>query len=66
VNTSTVKPISPEDRKLWERQNLADLLYWADISFTKKIEMLEGMEEVAKAFHGGKLPPKPSERLKAK
>ena len=52
----TVRPISPEDRKLWERQNLADLLYWADLPFTKKIEMIEDLEEVARSIHGGKLP----------
>ena len=51
-----VKPVSAEDRKLWERQNIADLLYWADLPLTKKIEMLEGMEEVARSIHGGKLP----------
>lgn len=57
MNRPSVKPISAEDRKRWERQNLADLLYWADLPFTRKIQMLEDMEEVAKAFHGGKLPP---------
>ena len=60
-----IKEISPEDRKRWERQNLADLLYWADLPFTKKIQMLEDMEEVAKSMHGGKLPVKPSERQKS-
>ena len=54
--------ISPEkEREMWRQQNRADLLYWADLPFTKKIQMLEDMEEVAKAFHGGKLPPSPDE-----
>lgn len=61
MNRSSLKPISVEDRKRWERQNLADLLYWADLPFTRKIQMLEDMEEVAKAFHGGRLPPSPDE-----
>lgn len=61
MSRQSVKPISPEDRKRWEQQNLADLLYWADLPFTKKIQMLEDMEEVARAFHGGKLPLSPDE-----
>jgi hypothetical protein len=61
MNRTSIKPISAEDRKRWERQNLADLLYWADLPFTTKIQMLEDMEEVARAFHGGKLPPSPDE-----
>ena len=56
MSPSTIKPISAEDRKRWERQNLADLLYWADLPFTTKIQMFEDMEEVARAFNGGKLP----------
>jgi len=64
VNKSTIKPISPEDRKLWDRQNLADLLYWADLPFSRKLQMLEDMEELAKSMHGGKLPPPPPEREK--
>jgi hypothetical protein len=63
MNQPSIKPISPEDRKLWEKQNLADLLYWADLPFTQKIQMLEDMEEVARAFHGGKLPPSPDEQV---
>jgi hypothetical protein len=61
MNRSSLKPISAEDRKRWERQNLADLLYWADLPFTTKIQILEDMEEVARAFHGGKLPRSPDE-----
>ena len=44
------------EREMWRKQNREDLLYWASLSFTKKIELLEGLEEVARAFHGGKLP----------
>jgi hypothetical protein len=54
--------ISPErEKEMWKRQNLADLLYYADLPLTKKIQMLEDMEEVAKSIHGGKLPPRPPE-----
>jgi hypothetical protein len=54
--------ISPEkERELWREQNRKDLLYWADLPLTKKIELLEGMEEVARSIHGGKLPPSPDE-----
>jgi len=45
MNCPEIKPISPEDRKLWERQNLADLLHWASLPRTTKIRMLEEMEE---------------------
>jgi len=50
------RSLSQEERKLWRQQNIADLLECADLPFTKKIQMLEDMEEVARAFHGGKLP----------
>lgn len=53
-----------KEREMWRQQNRADLLYWAFLPFTKKIQMLEDMEEVAKAFHGGKLPPRPSGRAR--
>jgi hypothetical protein len=46
---------------MWRKQNIADLLYWADLPFAKKIELVEGMEEVARSIHGGKLPPSPDE-----
>jgi hypothetical protein len=61
MSAPNIKAISAEDRKRWERQNLADLLYWADLPFTDKIRMLEELEEVARAFHGGKLPRSPDE-----
>ena len=49
--------ISAEREKaMWRRQERADLLYWADLPFTQKIQMLEDMEELAKSMHGGKLP----------
>jgi len=49
--------ISPEqEREMWRNQNRDDLLYWASLSLAKKIELIEGLEEVARAFHGGKLP----------
>ena len=51
-----------EERAMWQRQNLIGPLYYADLPLTKKIQMLEDMEEVAKALHGGKLPVSPSQR----
>jgi hypothetical protein len=48
--------ITPEEREMWRKQNIADLLYWADLPLAKKIELVEGMEEVARSIHGGKLP----------
>lgn len=49
------------EKEMWERQNLADLLFHADLPLTKKIQMLEGMEELAKSMHGGKLPKSPED-----
>jgi hypothetical protein len=49
--------ISPEQEKeMWAEQHVADLLYWANLSFTRKLELVEGMVEVARSMHGGKLP----------
>ena len=62
MSKSTIKVITPEERELWKRQNLADLLFHADLPLTKKIQMLEDMEELAKSMHGGKLPVPPSEQ----
>ncbi len=53
--------ISTEEKELWRRQNIADLLDWADLPFTRKIQMLEEMEEVARSIHKGKLPRTPDE-----
>jgi hypothetical protein len=61
MSAPTIKPISPEERKLWEAHNIQTLREWRAIPFSRKIQMLEEMEEVARAFHGGKLPPSPDE-----
>jgi len=54
--------ISPEkEKELWRQHHIDSLLEWADLPFTRKIQMLEEMAEVARAFHGGKLPPSPDE-----
>ncbi len=50
-----------QEKEMWERQNLADLLYHADLPLTKKIQMLEDMEEVAKSMHHGRLPKSPEQ-----
>jgi hypothetical protein len=64
MSNPSVKPISAEDRKLWEQHNIATLREWRAIPFTQKIQMVEEMEEVARSIHGGKLPEAPSERQK--
>ena len=61
MSAPTIKPISPEERKLWEAHNIQTLREWRAIPFSRKIQMLEEMEEVARAFHGGELPPSPDE-----
>lgn len=54
--------ILPErEKEMWARQNVADLLFYADLPLTKKIQMLEDMEEVAKSMHHGKLPKSPEQ-----
>jgi hypothetical protein len=50
-----------KERKMWTAHRREQLLCWASLPFAKKIQMLEDMEEVARAFHGGKLPPSPDE-----
>ena len=42
---------------MWRRHNIESLLEWASLPFTKKIQMVEDMIEVARSIHGGKLPP---------
>jgi hypothetical protein len=49
--------LTPEQEKAaWHRHHIESLLEWADLPFTKKIQMLEEMEEVVRSIHGGKLP----------
>lgn len=66
VNSPIIKEISPEERKLWEQHNIQTLREWRAIPFTTKIQMIEELEEVARAFHGGKLPPSPDEHEELK
>ena len=61
MSAPRINTISDEDRERWERHNLEDLLCWADVPLTRKVQMLEEMEEVARAFHGGRLPCSPDE-----
>ena len=56
MSKSKVAPISDAEREMWRKQNVADLLYWADFSFTQRIKMVEGLEQVARSIHGSKLP----------
>ncbi len=65
MNPPRVKSISAEERKQWEKHNLDTLREWRAISFTEKIRMVEGIVEVARSIHGGKLPPSPDEHGEA-
>jgi hypothetical protein len=48
--------LDPEkEKEMWRRHNIESRLADASLSFTEKIRRLEEMEEVARAFHGGKL-----------
>lgn len=52
---------SKEEKEAWRRHRIESLLEWDSLPFTRKIQMVEEMEEVARAFHGGKLPNSPDE-----
>jgi hypothetical protein len=65
MNEPGIREISAEERKLWEEHNLQTLREWRAIPFTQKIQMVEEMEELARAMHGGQIPIPPSERTKA-
>ena len=45
-----------QEREMWRAHRREQLVCWAGLPFAQKIRMLEDMEEVARAFHGGKLP----------
>jgi hypothetical protein len=62
MSEPSVKPISAEDRKRWQQHNIETLREWRAIPFTRKIQMVEELEEVARSIHGGNLPEAPSER----
>lgn len=61
MNLPAVKSISPLERKLWEEHNIATLREWRAVPFTRKIQMVEEMIEVARSIHGGKLSRSPDE-----
>jgi hypothetical protein len=50
-----------KEKELWRRHHIESLLSWADLPLKTKIQMLEEMEEVARALHRGKLPRSPDE-----
>jgi len=50
-----------EERRRWEEQNRETLLKWAALSFTEKIKIVEKMNEIARTFHSGRLPPSADE-----
>jgi hypothetical protein len=49
------------EERMWRAHRREQLIHWASSTFAQKIAMLEDMEEVARAFHHGKLPPSPDE-----
>jgi hypothetical protein len=61
VNKPSSKLSPAEEKEAWRRHHIESLLEWADLPLTKKIQMLEEMEQVARSIHGGKLPPSPDE-----
>jgi hypothetical protein len=61
VNKASSKLSPAEEKEAWRRHHIESLLEWADLPLTKKIQMLEEMEQVARSIHGGKLPPSPDE-----
>jgi hypothetical protein len=61
VNKASSKLSPAEEKEAWRRHRIESLLEWADLPLTKKIQMLEEMEQVARSIHGGKLPPSPDE-----
>lgn len=38
------------ERGMWKEQNRKDLLYWASLPFSTKIELVEEMERLARAI----------------
>ena len=50
-----------EERRRWTAHRREQLIEWAAQPFRHKIQMLEDMEEVVKAFHHGKIPRTPDE-----
>lgn len=61
MNKASSKLSPAEEKEAWRRHHIESLLEWADLPLTKKIQMLEEMEQVARSIHGGKLPPSPDE-----
>ena len=56
MNKALNKSLPSAEKELWRRHHIESLLSWAGLSLTKKIEMLEEMEKLARSMHGGKLP----------
>ena len=50
-----------QKKELWRKQNIADLLEWADRSLTDRLRALEGLTELARSMNGGALPDSPDE-----
>jgi hypothetical protein len=60
--TSSKSELSLEEEKeAWRRHHIESLLESASLPFSRKIQMLEEMEEVARAFHGPAVAGSPDE-----
>jgi hypothetical protein len=60
--TSSKSELSVEEEKeAWRRHHIESLLESASLPFSRKIQMLEEMEEVARAFHGPAVAGSPDE-----
>jgi hypothetical protein len=60
--TSSKSELSLEEEKqAWQRHHTESLLESAALPFSKKIQILEEMEEVARAFHGPAVAGSPDE-----
>lgn len=56
MKAESVKPISPEERRRWEKHNLETLREWRAFPLGEKIRMIEELEKLAHSIHGDKLP----------
>ncbi|MFZ3375484.1 MAG: hypothetical protein WA183_08015 [Chthoniobacterales bacterium] len=50
-----------EEKAAWRRHHIESVLQSAALPFSRKIQMLEEMEEVARAFHGPAVAGSPDE-----
>lgn len=54
-------PTPEQEKAAWRKHRIESLVEWANLPLTRRVQMLEEMEEVARSIHGGKLPLSPDE-----